>query len=189
MEANSSTRVRVIRNVILCLLPLLCFVFIKPEWVARLSAATGFFAMINILVLIYGLNPKRGFFISPPPMDRKESEKEKRDRRAPLVVKILAILGGGLLLWFVTIPNLRDCIAVIQKGRSALLEIEGKVIDNQGVHGTTFVVQELLVLKNGESLASGYSALFFPQIARVGKSYRFLIAPESNTVLELAVIN
>jgi hypothetical protein len=187
MKANRSTkssRAKVVRNVILCLSPLLSFAFVEPEWVARLVAITGCAGMINLLILTHGLNPRTGFAIAPPPADGKETEKEKRDRRAPRVIKVLAILFGVLMFWFLTIPTIRDCIGVIHKGRSYLIEVEGKVLDNQGVFGTRTITQGFIIVEKGNTSGNPYSAVLFRRIAREGKTYRFLIAPESKIVLD-----
>jgi hypothetical protein len=173
-----------LRNILICSAPLLSFIFIQPEWLARLLAVSGFFMLVNILLLIYGLNPKNGLSIAQPPTGRKEIEKEKRDRYAPRVVKVLAILSGILILWFLTIPTARDCMGAIQKGRSYLTEIEGKVLNNQGIFGTRSVMQSFTIVEKGNTSGNSYSAVFFRRIAHEGETYHFLVAPKSALVLD-----
>jgi hypothetical protein len=103
---------------------------------------------------------------------------------APRVVKVLAILLGVLLFWFVTIPTIRDCSGVIQKGHSYLAEIDGKVLDNQGVFGTRFLEQSFIIVEKGDTSGNSYSAVFFRRIAHEGETYHFLIAPNSKIVLD-----
>ena len=183
-ESKSLKAKKKIRNILICLAPLLSFIFIQPEWLARLLAVTGFFLLANILLFIYGLNPKTGFSIAEPPTGRKETEKEKRDRYAPRIIKVLAVLSGILLLWFVTIPTIRDCMGVIQKGHSYLTEIEGKVLNNQGVFGTRSVMQSFTIVEKDNTSGNSYSAVFFCRIAREGETYHFLVAPKSTLVLD-----
>lgn len=180
---SKSFKIKAVRNIVLCVLPLSSFLFVKPEWLARLLAFTGFMGVINLLVLIYGLNPKLRFSVPPPPTDRKETEKEWRDRHAPRVVKVLSILSGCLLFWFVTISLIRDCVGASRQGRSYLTELEGDVTDNQGVLGSRLVTQSIVIAEKGSDSKRGYSAVFFRRIIPQGKTYRFLIAPKSGIVL------
>ena len=171
-------------NVVLCLLPLLCFVFFKTEWMARLIAVAGCFGMLNTLLFISGLNNKVGFSVPPPPSDRKETEKKRRDRNAPRVVKVVTIIFACLLFWFFIKPVIEDCIGVIQSGYPYLFQLEGTVRNNQGVFGMRSVLQNFVVVEKGKDSGKLYSAVFFRKMAKDGRAYHFIIAPKSKIVLE-----
>jgi hypothetical protein len=167
------------------LLPLLSFVLFKPEWEARLIAIASCCGILNTLLVISCLNFKVGFAVPPPPSDRKETEKDRRNRNAPRVVKALTIIFSCLLFWFCTRPLAEDCYGVIHSGHGYLLELNGTVKNNQGVFGTRSVMQSFIVVESGNSSGDPYSALFYTKIAKDDAAYHFIIAPKSKIVLQL----
>jgi len=87
------------------------------------------------------------------------------------------------MLYFVTTPVVTDCAAGIREGRTYLLEIKGQVQDNSFNFGMFFLLQDLRIV-DGPRLDKKYMAVYFGHLARVGASYKFLVAPKSGIVLD-----
>jgi hypothetical protein len=169
-----------LRNILICSAPLLSFIFIQPEWLARLLAVTGCFTAFNILLFIYSLNPKTIFLI--PRLARKGTEWDKRN--IPRIIRVVVTLFACFMVWFVDKPTISDCIGVARNGRSYLLEIDGQVHANDLIFGAFFLIQNLSVTKSSELGGYSFTAVFQPRIAHVGKAYHFLVAPKSTLVLD-----
>lgn len=160
--------------------PFLTLVLIKPEWVGRLIGVAFFCTFVGVATLVYGLHPKSKFLHRKGKIARAGSARVKRN--AQRVIRGLVILGGGFFLIFVTRPVLEDCFQTVQQGKPYLVETTGRVSGNDFIFGLYFVKQSLII--KDETRSDGYIALFFPRLARVGKTYHFLIAPKSKVVLD-----
>ena len=176
-------------------LPVLCLVFIRPEWAGRLVAVAACFLFLTVVLLVYGFRPRSEFLHRNSKLARSKSDRTKRNARR--VIRGMVILSGVFLLVLVDRPILEDCASAIRLGRSCLVETRGRVDDNDMIFGLYFLKQSLniisifglyflkqsLIIKEAQR-SDGYTAMFFPRLARVGTTYDFLIAPKSKVVLD-----
>ena len=161
-------------------LPVLCLVFIRPEWAGRLVAVAACFLFLTVVLLVYGFRPRSEFLHRNSKLARSKSDRTKRNARR--VIRGMVILSGVFLLVLVDRPILEDCASAIRLGRSCLVETRGRVDDNDMIFGLYFLKQSLIIKEAQRS--DGYTAMFFPRLARVGTTYDFLIAPKSKVVLD-----
>jgi len=166
--------------------PLLSFVFIRPEWLARLVASTIFGTVASGCVLFLALHPTL-IFVSKNEKgsgywSKQRSESERQI--AILVTRALIAAIGLSLLYVWTMPAIYDSFQVCRQGDSYLKQIRGRVVSNSSPAGMYFLHQGLSVeIKKGEP-DQNCNAIFLPRHADLGKTYSFLIAPSSSEVLD-----
>jgi hypothetical protein len=165
--------------------PLLSFIFIKPDWSARLVAVNGVIFVFNIIVLNYGLNPKChilgtgkwGYFAV-----HKVSEEKKK--KIEFFWRIPIVLFGIGMLFFCIRPLIYDDVQFARQGLAYAKHVEGRVASNNMIFATYFIKQGLLVKKDGQWAGNSYTALFFNRIAHLGKTYSFTVAPKTGLILD-----
>src|ERR1700722_20971399 len=185
MKASKRITIRPKWIGLLCLFaPLSSFIFIKPDWLARLVAVNGFSLVLTTLVLIYGLSPrfhmlgKRGYLSGP-----KFSERTKM--RIEYFMRGIVVLFGTGLLWFMIKPLVYDDIQFACQGLAYAKNVDGSLAaDNDTVRGMYFLYQGLLIKKDGQQMGYLYSAPFFTRFVYSGRKYHFIIAPKSSVVLD-----
>jgi len=183
-----STKAKKRLVVLLCLAaPLLSFVFIRPEWGARLVADTTLIIIINILIFNYGLNPRSRILWSGG-YAKVHKHSERRDRITEFVGRCLIVIFGLGFLYFITRTIAYDAFQVARQGPAYVLQIEGRVIKNDTLFGLYFVKQSLLVTKEGKLPGDSHQALLFSRIAHQGKTYSLVIAPKSGVILDFTEI-
>jgi hypothetical protein len=171
------------RIMLACLaIVVLSFVLIRPEWAARLTATALLLGFATIAMLVYGFNPKSEFLHHKSKIARCGSERTKRIARR--VIRCLTIIWTAFILIVWTFPVVRDFVDIVIHGRSHLVEVTGRVRSNEFIFGLYFVNQDLFIIKQGERFGRDYQATFFPRLARVGKTYTFVVAPRSGMVLD-----
>ncbi|HTR43262.1 MAG TPA: hypothetical protein VMH87_16745 [Pseudomonadales bacterium] len=158
--------------------PLLSFLFIKEEWKSRLVAITGYLLLINICAFIWGLNPKANFSKTRP----KEGQ-ERRWLIKERIVRILVICFAIFFLYFCTYPEVTESMGVIHNGRASLLQTEGKVQEVHFDYGMFFLYQTI-VIEDKRGWRHDFSAFFFGSPAKIGTTYDFLTMPKSKIILE-----
>jgi hypothetical protein len=167
--------------------PLLSFVFIKQDWLARLIAVNGVNVVISIIVLNYGLNPKchilgtRGYFAVHKVSDEKK-------KRIEFFWRIPTTIFGIAMLWFVMRPLIADDIQFAHQGSTYAKHVEGRVANNETMYAAYFLFQGLRINEDGQQSEHSYTALFCNRIARLGRTYSFIIAPKSGLVLDFQEI-
>jgi hypothetical protein len=161
---------------------LLCFAFLRPDWLARLVAVAAFWLIGDIALLIYGFHPKSEFLYARSKIARVGSERAKRNARR--VLRILTVVFGFFILVLVVVPVMADCIGVARSGPAYLLQLRGQVTDNNILLGTYFLNQDVLIIKQGDHSGESHLAMFFPRVAQHGTTYWFMIAPTSKLVLD-----
>lgn len=165
--------------------PLLSFILIQPDWLARLVADTAYCVVVTVMVFFFAFRsyPKP----DPEKMIVKVSESEMKTRT--LVVRGLIIAFGCLAL-YCDYLQLYDSVQVMRQGSSYLFRGEGKVTKNDSLYGVYVVAQGLQIKWNTDEsfVGSSHSAWLFPRIARQGKTYSFIIAPKSGQVLDFQEI-
>ena len=166
---------------------LLAFVLIRPEWLARLVAVSIFSCVFNLVLFFYGCHPKSEFLYGKGKIARIGSERAKRNARR--VLRGILVAFACFFCWNVTGPVLDDCAQFFRHGRSYLRDVNGIVRENDFILGMFFLNQDLVVSKNAEMPGVRYSAVFVPQLARVGHRYSFVIAPNSKFILAWTVAN
>jgi hypothetical protein len=139
-----------------------------------MAAAVGL-TFLTAMLLVYGFRPKSEFIHRKSKIARIGSERTKRNARR--IIRGLVITYATFLLLMVDKPILEDCLWSARQGRPYLSEINGKVLDNDFIFGLYFVHQSLIIKDDQRS--DGYTALFCPRLARVGRTYHFVIAPKS----------
>ena len=162
--------------------PLLSFVFIKPEWLARFVATTGFSIVAPIAILVFGLTIKAkiaggsGYFAKPRP--------EKTGRNIVFFWRALIVIFGLFMFYVGTIPTLYDAFQLTRQGEIYLKQVKGRVVENSSPSGMYFLHQGLAVeIKKGEQYEN-FNAIFLLRHANLGQTYTFLIAPKSRMVLD-----
>ena len=179
-----SIRIKVLRNVTLCFVPLLTFFFVRQEWLARLLAVSGFYGVINLIVFFYGLNPKSNFISPKSRVAIYGTQQEKQFKNN--IAKGIAVSAGCVLFFYLNLQLIQDCIGSIKQGRPYLMEIEGRVIGNNKTFGTYFFNQNIDIVDT-ENKTHSFSATFYPKIFKDGRTYHFLVAPKSNRILDTPV--
>jgi hypothetical protein len=173
---------------LLCLTPLLSFVIIQPEWLARLIAVAGCTLAFNTLIFYYGFNLKINFIDFEHSKWKNQSEKTRQFGQRFL--RTLTILSGCFLFWFLTIPVVVDCIKISQVGEKYLIHLEGEVTSDslsRGRYGSAphWILQNITVSENGQPTGESYAALFYSMyLGHTNQLRQFLIAPRSHLVLE-----
>jgi len=172
---------------LLCFSPLFSFVVIKPEWVARLVAVEGFILFASAIPFWYGFNPKTNFIWKRSKWARQT---ERTQRFGQRLFRMLTILFGCFILWFITVPVTNDCIRVIREGEKCLIHLQGQVTGDTFRFGTYFFYQSIYISENGQPTGIPYGALFFPRyLGDRGQLQRFLITPKSQLVLQCDPVN
>jgi hypothetical protein len=173
---------------LLCLAaPLLSFIVIKPDWLARLVAVNGVFLVLTVLVFNYGLNPRcrilgnYGYFSV-----HKVSEQKKK--KMEFFWRIPIVLFGIGLVCFVIRPFIYDDIQFAHQGSTYAKNVEGRVAKNDTLYAAYFLFQSLLVKKDGQQMGNSYTAIFCNRIAYPRKTYRFTIAPKTGLILDFEEI-
>ena len=162
--------------------PLLSFLIIKETWEARLVALSGYLLLLTISVFVWGLNPKAAFSNTNP-----KKGHELRWLIKERILRVLALIAALLILYFVTYPEMKEGWHVIHFGRSYLLQKEGKVVGNNFNFGAFFLYQTVVVTdKRGSQ--DDFSAYFFFEPAKVGKTYEFLIMPKTKIILDWSLV-
>ena len=161
-------------------LPVLCLTVIRPVWVGRLSAVASCLSFLTLVMLVAGFHPRAEFLHRKSKIARTGSERVKRNARR--IIRGLVILTGICFLLLVDRPILEDCLGALRKGKPSLLEFDGTVRKNDFILGLYFANQSLIIKDDEKS--DGYTALFFPRLARIGRTYRFVVAPKSKLVLD-----
>jgi hypothetical protein len=161
-------------------LPIVCLVFIRPVWAGRVVGVSSCLSFLTIVMLVAGFHPEAEFLHGKSKIARIGSERAKRTARR--VIRFLVVLMGLFFLLFVDRPVLQDCVGLICHGRSYLLDVDGTVRKNDFMFGLYFANQSLII--QDEEKSDGYTAPFFPRLAQVGRTYRFVVAPRSRLVLD-----
>jgi hypothetical protein len=169
--------------VLLCLFaPLLSFIFIKPDWLARLAAVNGFSLVLTTLVFIYGLNPKSRMLGKRAYLHKVSDPKKKK---IEYFMRGIVVLFGTGLLWFMIKPLAYDDIQFVRQGLAYAKNVDGSLAtDNDTVRGMYFLYQGLTIKKDGQQAGNLYTAPFFTRFVYSGRKYHFIIAPKSNVVLD-----
>jgi hypothetical protein len=154
-----------------------CFIFIKPSWKARLIAQFVAAAIISIIVLIYGINPKSRIIGS---VDRSDKDK----RTLAIILRILIIGFGLFSVGIAAYPTACDLIHVVRSGAGVLLIVRGRVVSAHSLYGLFCLHQDVSFVRDGGYTEEVHSAIFLPRIAKRGLSYMFVIAPKSGTILD-----
>jgi hypothetical protein len=166
--------------------PLLSFIVIKPDWLARLIAVNGFIFVFNIIILNYGLNPQchilgtRGYFAA-----HKVSEEKKK--RMEFFWRIPVVLFGIGMLCFGIRPLIYDDIQFAHQGLGYAKYVEGRVTNNDTMYAAYFLGQGVYVKEDNQQGEHLYTAFFCNSIAHLGKTYRFIIAPRTGLILDFKV--
>jgi hypothetical protein len=161
--------------------PCLSFALIRTGWLARLIGVTLFWIIIEILLLLYGFHPKSEFIYAKGKIARIGSDRTKQNARR--VIRILVICSAMCVLCFLVVPILTDCFGVIHHGRPYIVQMRGRVAENNIFLFNT-LNQNILVVRDGQSSGDVYIAPFFLRIARYGTTNVFLIAPKSKIILD-----
>jgi hypothetical protein len=161
-------------------LPALCLGFIRPVWVGRLAGVASCLSFLTVVLLVAGFHPRAEFLHRKSKIARTGSERAKRNARR--IIRGLVILAGVSSSLLVVRPILEDCLGAIHHGKPYLLDFEGTVRKNDFIFGLYFANQSLII--KDEQRSDGYTAPFFPRLARVGRMYRFVVAPRSRVVLD-----
>ncbi len=169
---------------LLCLAaPLLSFIVIKPDWLARLVAVNGVLLVFTVFIFNYGLNPRcrilgnYGYF-----SEHKVSEQKKK--KMEFFWKIPIVLFGIGLVCFVIKPLIFDDLQFAHQGSTYAKYVEGRVAKNDTLYAAYFLFQGLSIGEDGHL----YTALFCNHIAHPRKTYRFTIAPKSGLILDFEEI-
>ena len=169
---------------ILFLLPLLSFVLLRREWLARLVASTCFGTIATINVLIYGLNPKSVIIGAKTPI---KSERAKRN--TGIVARAIIVVFGLLLLCVWSLPALYDSLQYCRHGSPYLKQIRGRVTSNSSPFGMYFLIQGIKVETRDGEQRENCDAIFLPRHANLGQTYVFLIAPKSTMLLDFESVS
>jgi hypothetical protein len=165
--------------------PLLSFILIRPDWLARLVADTAYCVVVTVVVFFFAFRsyPKP----DPQKMIVKVSESEMKTRT--LVVRSL-IAAFGCLCVYGDYLQLYDSFQVMRHGSSYLFKCEGRVTKNDSLYGIYMVEQSVSIEWNEGSqvFRNSFAASLFPRIAHHGKTYSFIIAPKSGQVLDFQEI-
>jgi hypothetical protein len=160
----------------------LSFVFIRPEWLARFVAITGFSLVAPIAILVFGLTIEAkiagggGYFAKPRP--------ERNGKNIVFVYRAIIVIFGLFMFYVGTIPTLYDAFQLTRQGGIYLKQIQGRVTNNSSPFGMYFFSQGLKVeIQKGEK-NENCEAIFLPRHANLGQTYKFLIAPKSGMVLD-----
>jgi hypothetical protein len=172
---------KVFRNIPLCFIPLLTFVFVKEEWLARLIAVSGFYCIINLIVFFYGFNPKSNFISPKSRVALYGTQQEKQFKNN--IAKGIFVSFGLVLFFYLNLSLIEDCIGSIQHGRSYLEEVKGRVVSNNMTFGAYAFNQNINIVDTNNQLRS-FSATFYPRIFKDNMTYVFLITPKSNRILD-----
>ena len=177
---NSKAKKRLV--FLLCFTPLISFVVVKPEWLARLIAVAGCIVMLNALIFWYGFNPKTNFIWKRSKWARQT---ERTQRFGQRFFRTLTILFGCSILWFVTVPVLIDCLKISRDGEKCLVHLQGQVTSDEFRFGAYFVVQHLWISENNIPTGDVYGAFCFPRyLGNREQLQQFLITPNAKLVLE-----
>jgi hypothetical protein len=169
---------------LLCLAaPLLSFIVIKPDWLARLVAVNGFSLVMIILIFNYGLNP-RSRIIGKWGYKMVYKNTPRRDRITEIIVRCLIVLFGIFWVGFCERPLIYDDIQFAHQGSTYAKYVEGRVTKNDTMYAAYFLFQSIYVEGNGHL----YTALFCNQIAHPRNTYRFTIAPKTGLILDFEKI-
>lgn len=168
--------------VLVCLAaPLLSFILIQPDWLARLVADTAYCVIITVGVFFFAFRsyPKP----DPQKMIVKVSESQVKSRT--LVLRIL-IAAFGCLGLYCNYLILYDSVHIIHQGSSYLLKCEGKVTNNDSLYGVYMAEQSVSIEWNEgvQVFRNTFAASLFPRRARPGNTYYFIIAPKSGQILD-----
>lgn len=168
---------------LLCLFaPLSSFIFVKPDWLARLIAVNGFGLALTFLVFIYGLNPRSHLLGKRAYLHKVLDPKKKK---IEYILRSIVVLFGAGLLWFIIMPLICDDIQFARQGLAYAKNVDGSLAaDNDTLRGMCFLYQGLLIKKDGQQAGDLYSAVFFTRFAHSGRKYHFIIAPKSGVVLD-----
>jgi len=162
--------------------PLSSFIFIKPDWLARLVAVNGFSLALTILVFIYGLNPKSHMLGKRAYLHKVSDPKKKK---IEYIMRGIVVLFGTGLLWFIIKPLICDDIQFVRQGLAYARNVDGSLAaDNSTIRGMYFLYQGLIIKRDGQQVGNSYSALFFTRFVHLGREYHFIIAPKSGVVLD-----
>jgi hypothetical protein len=176
--------------VLLCLFaPLLSFIFIKPDWLARLVAVNGYSLALTILVFIYGLNPK-SHMLGKPGHYSEHKDLDRKKKKTAYFMRGLVILFGIFYVCSVIRPLIYDDIQFARQGLAYAKNVDGSLAgDNDTIRGMFFLYQSLLIRKDGQQMGDRCSALFFTRFVYSGRKYHFIIAPKSGVVLDFQEIS
>jgi hypothetical protein len=162
-------------------MPLLSFILIQPDWLARLVADGSYCVVVTVMVFFFAFRsyPKP----DPEKMIVKVSESEMKTRT--LVVRGLIIAFGCLAL-YCDYLQLYDSVQVMRQGSSYLLKCEGKVTNNDSLYGVYMAEQSVSIEWNEgvQVFRNSFTASLFPRRARPGNTYYFIIAPKSGQILD-----
>jgi len=180
LKIYHSEKVKALRNILLCLSPLIFFALINSDWIARLLAVSGSFMVLNGLLFYNGFNPavnllniKSKYYLN--------STKQQREFRNNTYKGVLIVVG--VLLLVRNIYFLIDCLGVYEQGKPFLFEINGRVKHNNMIFGAYFFDQSLVFEEeNGSNIAC--HAIYYPHVFAYGKVYKLHIAPNSNVILD-----
>jgi hypothetical protein len=174
---------------LLCLAaPLLSFVFISPEWLARLVAVNGVSLVLIVLLFNYGLNP-RSRILGTGGYARVHEHSERRDRVMTFIGRCLIIILGICGLYFCIKPLIYDDVQFVRQGSAYAEHIEGRVRHNDTMFGLYFLSQGLLVGEDGQQMGNSHAAFLFRRIAHQGQMYSFIVAPKTGLILDFEEIS
>lgn len=157
-------------------------VTVKPEWVARFSAAAYICWLSTVALLSWSLNPRNDFLVPNSQIAIHGNERKKKFAR--LATRIFYIFIGSLSL-YLSIPIAQDANAILKGGYESLVPIVGAVVDDTYFFGTDFLSQDVDIKKPGEEKPQTYYLNFCRQRMEKGKIYKFMTTPHAKLILDV----
>lgn len=155
---------------------------VKPEWIARFSAAAYICWLSTLALLSWSLNPRNDFLVPNSQVAIHGNEKKKNFAR--VATRLFYIFIGSLFL-YLSIPIAQDANAILKRGYGSLVPIVGAVVDDTYFFGTDFLSQDVDIKKLGEEKSQTYYLNFCRHRMEKGKTYKFMTTPHAKLILEV----
>ena len=160
LKITRKERISALRNLLLCSLPLIFFAIIKTHWIARLLAVSGSCLIANGLLFYHGFKPAVNLRDNKNKIDFTLTKQQTEYRKN--IAKGIAI-SAGMILLTMNIRFFADWFGVCSQGKPYLLEVEGRVKDNNMYMGSFFLDQGLIFIGNKSNYFNCH-ATYYPQV-------------------------
>lgn len=171
------------RTIKLCVVAFTCILYISLmifkdyAWVLRLIASLVLITMAGGILVIFGANPKYRIIKGGKLASNGSIQKRAIAERT---FKVLFIILGTLVIWFLLFPLARGSYILLKGG--SLEIVSGKVTSTSSYMGTWFIAQGIKIDGKQPSLQYFFSV---ERPVRVGARYTVNILPTTHFVLNL----
>jgi|SRR3989344_5606744 len=160
--------------------PFILAAFFEPDWIARLFGLSFFYIGLPVIGFWYAFGPRKnlgaeGKTIWPTYITMHFGDK------AYLGTRIVILIFVGAMLMLLTIPYVKDSVAVI--GTNAPLSGEGTVTY---IKNTLFISNQIVFNNQPTTIPENkFYALYFPLRYLIqGNTYEFIYLPNTHIILD-----